>query len=168
MSDFVDDSALTAPMELQVTVPADLLFKLPPGRKMIEIGREENGRRIWDQSYQPSEPISTYEDFRHACDLWLVSQYVGDRVQGVLARHIQELADLYGTNGLYMQGGVVQEVLSVDRIQYGMIYTSEMLAEDVTPDDYDEDGNLREEAAQRIADKLNGESTPKWSIPLEK
>ncbi|MGW3867288.1 hypothetical protein ACWEDZ_38400 [Streptomyces sp. NPDC005047] len=160
-------------MELHVTVPADLIFKAVPG-KHIEIGRLEQDQRVWDQMINLSDPRTgtrrelSYEDFRRECDRWLVSTYVGDRVEGVLARHIQELADLHGTTGLYMHGGVVQEVLSVDRIQYGMIYTSEMLAEDVTDADYDDDGNLREESAQRIADKLNGEDTPNWAMPLNK
>lgn len=167
--DYVDPDALVAPMEAHVAVPDDLIFKLAPG-KHIEIGRLENDRRIWDQMINLSDPSSgtretlNYEDFRHRCEEWLVATYVGDHVEGVTAQHIREL-DGYGTNGVYMRGGVVQEVLSVDRIQYGMIYTSEMLAEDVTDEDYDEDGNLRDEAAQRIADKLNGQDTPNWARP---
>jgi hypothetical protein len=158
--DYVDPAALVAPMEIHVTVPDDLIFKLVPAQH-VEIGRLENGQRIWDQMINLVDQatgvheILTYEEFKRRCDQWLVSTYVGDRVQGVTAHHIQELADLHGDNVLYMRGGVVQEVLSADRVEFGVILTSGVLASRLGDVDYDEDGNLREESAQRIADELN-------------
>lgn len=158
--DYVDPAALVAPMELHVTVPDDLIFKLVPGRH-VEIGRLEYGRRIWDQMINLVDQATgvrenlSYEDFKRRCDEWLVSMYVGDRIEGVTARHIQELADSDGDNVLYMRGGVVQDVISADRVEFGALMTSAELADRLTDADYDEDGYLREESAQRIADELN-------------
>ncbi|MFC9505459.1 hypothetical protein [Streptomyces sp. NPDC057002] len=160
--DYVDPSALVAPMEVHVTVPRDLIFKLPPGANHVEIGRLENDRRIWDQSFSIYDPATgkreelDYEGFKRRCDEWLVAMYVGDRIHGVEARHIQELADLHGDNVLYMSDGAVQEVLAASRVQYGVIMTSDELTDRLTDADYDDDGLIRMESAQRIADELNG------------
>lgn len=160
MGDYVDPDALVAPMEIHVTVPDDVIFKLVPGRH-VEIGRLENGRRIWDQIINLVDQQTgkrenlTYEEFKRRCDEWLVSIYVGDEVQGVTARHIQELADLNGDTVLYMSGGVIQEVLSAGRVAFGVIMTSGELADRLTDADYDADGMLKEESAQRIANELN-------------
>ncbi|MFJ1700448.1 hypothetical protein ACIOHC_36255 [Streptomyces sp. NPDC088252] len=148
-----------APMEW-ICKPLNLIFKWSGG-SCIEVGRYEDfaERRVWDQSIGVYDHASgkitlesTYEAFKAKCKEW-----IRDNIPDITAELVQDLV-----NGGFWSSNIVlyperQELFIRSKLdpEGCVLVACSIVADLVDEDDYDEDGNITEADAQRIADKLN-------------
>lgn len=149
-----------APMEW-LCKPMNLVFEWSGGT-MISVGRYEDFsvRRVFDQSigvYDHSagkitlEP--TYEAFKAKCKDW-----IRGNLPEITAEHVRDLVDGFGDSNLVLYPDRREIFIRSKLDPEGVILTDgATVVELLDEDDYDEDGNIIDAAAQRIADKLNAD-----------
>ncbi|MFE6739849.1 hypothetical protein [Streptomyces tubercidicus] len=140
--------------------PLNLMFRWSGGTQ-IEVGRYDDviEQRLWDRSIGVYDhatgkiQIGSYEGFRSRVKEWIL-----DDLPDITAEHVRDLVDGFGSSNLVLYPSR-NELFIRDKLDpEGIILVD---ADDVCglldDSDYDEDGNITDEAAQRIAEKLKGD-----------
>lgn len=133
--------------------PMDLMFRWPENSRHIEIGRSESDRTIWDQLINLSgkEVVRSYGVFRAEIKQWIISQ-----LPEVTSDNIRDLADGFGTSNLVYVPRTQQVHLRDPRDPEGcVLLTSDEVLGETGDDDFDEEGNITDDAAQRLARAFN-------------
>lgn len=150
-----------APMEL-LCEPLNLMFRWSGGSQ-IEVGRSEEGSQhlIWDLSIGVYDHatgkivISNYEEFRSKIKGWIL-----DQLPDITAEHVRDLVDGFGSSNLVLYPSRSELFIRDKRDPEGVVLVD---ADDVrdllNESDYDEDGDITEAAADRIAVELNENET---------
>ncbi|MFH9606903.1 hypothetical protein [Streptomyces sp. NPDC017448] len=138
--------------------PLNLIFKWSGGSS-IEVGRYEDfsERRVWDQSvgvYDHASgtiTISDYAGFRDKIQQWIIGN-----MPEVTAENVRDLVEGFGTSNLVLYPNTMELHLRNKLDPEGcVLLDADYVSELVSDSDYDEDGCLTDEAAQRVAEKLN-------------
>ncbi|MFD4858377.1 hypothetical protein [Streptomyces atratus] len=149
-----------APMEWLCT-PLNLIFKWSGGTS-IEVGRYEDfsERRVWDQSVGVYDHASgkitlepTYEAFVAKCKEW-----IRGNLPEITAEHVRDLVDGFGDSNLVLYPDRREIFIRSKLDPEGCVLTDNAAVIELLDEgEYDEDGDITDAAAQRIAEKLNAD-----------
>lgn len=137
--------------------PLNLMFRWPGGTQ-IEVGRYEGfaEQRVWDQSIGVYDhaigeiTIGTYEGFRSKIKEWIF-----DQLPDITSEHVRDLEGSGNANLVLYPTSL--ELFIRDRLdpEGCVLVGADEVRDRLSDSDYDEDGNITDPAAERIAEELN-------------
>lgn len=156
-----------APMEW-LCKPLDLIFKWSGGTS-IDVGRHDpvTEERSWDLCIGVYDHAMgkitlppTYEAFKAKCEEWILAD-----MPEITAEHVKDLVNGFGASNLVLYPAR-QELFIRHKLdpEGCVVLESDSVRELVRDDEYDEDGEVIDSAAQRIADSLNGDEATFRSV----